>query len=270
MVVARYNKELSDLGLTTLDAVKSCQGEPVTRHADRRDVIRFQSKDNPPVTFFLKRSWHAHLKDGLASIVKHGRVWSASRVEWENSEAVAKAGFPTAELVAYGEEIGPLKAKFSFILTRAARGSQTLFDFLKGCNEPAERRRVLSELAARVRQMHAAGLFYPDLFSRHVFIDTDASPPALSLIDVARLDRRKGGSDTLRARDLAALNASVPVRFASATERVRFLREYAGDSRADRRRLVGLIRKRMEHLLKRSKFRDFHTPAAAAGAATIG
>jgi hypothetical protein len=197
-------------------------------------------------------------------------VWSASRVEWDNSEAVARAGFPTAELVAYGEEVGPLRARFSFILTRAARGSQTLFDFLKDSHDPAERRRVLLELAGRVRQMHAAGLYYPDLFSRHAFIDTAVSPPALSLIDVARLDRRRGLIDAMRARDLAALNASVPVRFASATERLRFLREYAGPARADRRRLVGLIRKRMEHLLTRSKFRDFATPAAAAGAASVG
>jgi hypothetical protein len=269
-VADHYKQTLAELGLTSLDRIKTCRGEPVTRHGDRREVIRLTADGNPPVTFFLKRSWHAHLKDGLASILRRGRVWSAARVEWDNSEAVARAGFPTAELVAYGEEIGPLKARFSFILTRSARGSQTLFDFLTTCHDPAERRRVLSELATRVRQMHAAGLYYPDLFSRHVFIDTSVSPPALSLIDVARLDRRKGGSDAMRARDVAALNASVPVRYASATERLRFLREYTGAGRADRRRFVGLIRKRMQHLLTRSKFRDFATPAPAARPAPIG
>src|SRR4051794_4316281 len=98
-VVARYQQQLADLGLTTLDAIKHCEGEPVTRHDVRRDVIRLTVGGGDPVVFYLKRNWHSLLKDGLISILKRGRVYSASRIEWENSEAVAKAGLPTAELV---------------------------------------------------------------------------------------------------------------------------------------------------------------------------
>ena len=60
--------------------------------------------------------------------------------------------------------------------------------------------------------------------------------------------------DLARARDLAALNASAPVRFVSAKERLIFLRVYAG--KRDKR-LAQLIRRRMTHLLKRSKFARF-------------
>lgn len=71
-------------------------------------------------------------------------------------------------------------------------------------------------------------------------------------------DREQPLSDRLRARDLAALNITSPLRFVSVKERVRFLQIY---SRSAGKPLVARIRRRVEYLLKRRKFRGFHEAA---------
>jgi tRNA A-37 threonylcarbamoyl transferase component Bud32 len=140
---------------------------------------------------------------------------------------------------------------FSFILTASARGETTVDEFLRTCTAAVERRKVFDALAREIRKMHDAGLASPDLFARHIFLERGAVPK-FCLIDMARLDRRKRLSDELRARDLAALNVTAPLRFVSTRERLRFLKIYGGD-----KCLLNLILERTRHLLTRKKFADF-------------
>jgi heptose I phosphotransferase len=265
VVVARHQALLEKLELTTLDGVKAFRGELVKDHKGRRDIFRIKTStdDGRALVFYLKRSWKPYKKDGLASVLRRGRVWSISRREWENSRRLADAGLQTAELVAYGEECGSLWEKFSFILTVAASGVQTLEEFLRECRDGSRRRYVFDALAREIRKLHDAGLASPDLFTRHVFVDDRTEPPRFCLIDMARLDEAQPLPARLRARDLAALNITAPLRFVSARERLRFLRVYAGC--ADKL-LARRIRRRVEHLLQRRKFRRFLEQPAAAGA----
>ena len=186
--------------------------------------------------------------------MRRGKVWSIARQEWENSLALQRAGLNTAALVAYGEDCGPLWENFSFILTEAATGRQTVQDFLRDCRDASLRRRVFDELAQTIRKMHDAGLASPDLFARHLFVDETTTPPAFCFIDMARLDSGKPLSNRTRARDLAALHVTAPLRFVSTRERLRFLRIYSG--KRDRE-LAEFIEQRAAHLLQRRKFRDF-------------
>ncbi len=251
-VIAKYHDLLKRLGLDSLEGVRSFQGELIKNHKGRRDILRVVSDTGRErLVFFLKRNWQPYKKDGLHSLVTRGEVWSQSRVEWENAQALARAGIGVAEPVACGEDCGLLWEKFSFILTASARGSTTLDDFLRQCRDPAERRRVFNALARQVRKMHDAGLASPDLFARHIFLER-GSEPQFCLIDMARLDRRKSLTATLRARDLAALHVTAPLRFVTSRERMRFLAAYG-----DARELKPLIRERAEHLLKRRKFGEF-------------
>jgi len=263
VVVEKHQALLEKLGLSTLAGVKAFRGEVVKDHKGRRDIFRIKTAadDGRPLVLFLKRSWSPYKKDGLASLLRRGRVWSISRREWENSKLLAAAGLKTAGLVAYGEECGPLWEKFSFILTEAASGGQTLEQFLRDCRDRGHRRLVFDALARHIRRMHDAGLASPDLFTRHLFVDDGAALPQFCLIDMARLDHLQPLPARLRARDLAALNITAPLRFVSARERVRFLRQYAGrkDNLFARR-----IRRRVEYLLQRRKFRRFHEEAASA------
>jgi heptose I phosphotransferase len=263
VVIAKHQVMLDKLGLSTLAGVKAFRGDLVKDHKGRRDIFRIKTStdDGRPLVLFLKRSWKPYKKDGIASVLCRGKVWSISRREWENSKLLAAAKLKTAELVAYGEDCGPLWERFSFILTEAADGAQTVEQFLQECSDRARRRRVFDALARHIRRMHDAGLATPDLFTRHLFVDDRAEAPQFCLIDMARLDRGQPLPARLRVRDLAALNITAPLRLVSARERVRFLRVYAG--RTDKS-LAGRIRRRMEHLLQRRKFRWFHEQAAPA------
>jgi hypothetical protein len=260
VVIAKHEPLLRQLGLATLAQVRQFNGgELVKNHRGRRDIrrIRAGAADGREVILYLKRNLHPYRKDGFMSLCRRGRIWSLSRQEWENSQSLARAGLSVAGLVAYGEECGSLWERFSYLLTEAAPGTQTLDQFLASCRDQARRRGVLDALAGAVRRMHEKGLASPDLYSRHWFVDETRHPPALCLIDMARLDHGRRLTPGRRARDLAVLNASTPLRIASPRERLRFLKIYAG--RIDRS-LVSLIERRMRHLLLRKKFRGFAAP----------
>jgi tRNA A-37 threonylcarbamoyl transferase component Bud32 len=257
--IVRHADLLARLGLTTLAGARAFQGQLVKDHKGRRDIFRIppahaSDQVQSPV-LFLKRNWHPYKKDGLASLFRRGAVWSAARQEWENASLLAAAGLTAARPVAYGEECGWFWERFSFLVTEAAAG-QTLHEFLRQCRDRSERRRVFDALAREVRRLHDAGLASPDLFTRHVFVDTTAHPPGFCWIDMARLDRERPLSRWRRARDLAALNVTAPMRFVSPRERVRFLGIYGGERKA-RRELAARIRRRVIYLLRRRKFRDF-------------
>jgi tRNA A-37 threonylcarbamoyl transferase component Bud32 len=263
--IAQYNALMESLGLTTMEGVKSFHGDLVKNHNGRREIFRIDAgcSNERKLVFYLKRVWRTKKKDGFASLLRRGEVWSCCRQEWENCKTLQKAGFGTAELVAFGEECLPLWERFSFIITRAADGAQTVDDFLRGCTERGLRRKVFDALAREVRRMHDAGLATPDLFTRHLFVDTSDEEPKFCFIDMARLDRFRRTPEKVRARDLAELNITAPLRFVSAAERVRFLRVYAG--RKDKALAEG-VRKRVKHLLKRKKFQGFLMSKSEPGA----
>jgi hypothetical protein len=226
--IVKHRAALEPLGLSTLEGVKAYTGKPLKTHRGKRDVFRIEI---PGATLFLKRNWSPHKKDGLAALLTTGKVHSVAKCEWDNSLKLQRAGIRTADLVAYGEDCGPLWENFSFIITEAAPGKPLSESFVR-----------LDELARAIRKMHDAGLFTPDLFARHIFVDGDR----FTLIDMARLDNGPA------SRDLAALNVTAPVRFVSAKTRVRFLKVYG------RPELFREIERRVRYLLKkRQKFSDF-------------
>ncbi len=258
VVIAKHRELLEKLGLAKLDGVKKFQGEVVKshgKHERRRDIFKISAKDSSgaAVVLFLKRNWKPYKKDGLASLFSHGKVWSQSRVEWENSCALQKAGLQTGGLAAYGEKCGLLWENFSFLITESATG-ETLDQFIRNCADKKLRRRVFDLLAKEIRKLHDAGLATPDLFTRHIFVEDKNGAPSFQFIDMARLDRRGKISDGLRVRDLAALNITAPIKFVSAKERMRFLKIY---SEAVNKKFIWRIHARMEHLLDRKKFRSF-------------
>lgn len=275
IIIASHADWVRRLGLDTLDGVRSFRQDGpgvqlIKDHRNKRDILCIRPAATEGLgespALFLKRIYRPYRKDGLKSLLVRGRVRSLCRQEWDNYLALRDAGMSIAEPVAVGDVCGPLWEHFSFILTGAARGNETVEDFLARSRDAALRRRVIRALAAEVRKMHDAGLASPDLFTRHFFLDLSDGQPRFCLIDMARLDHRTPGRlpDALRARDMAALNATAPLRFVSRTERAQFLKAYAG-AKEHRRRLVPLVRRRVGHLLKKRKYADFLTPGRHPG-----
>ena len=104
-VADEHIAQVEKLGLTSLAAVKAFCGERVKAHRQRRDVFRITATDaeGRAQILFLKRHWRPYKKDGLASLVRRGNVWSIARQEWENSRALESAGLRVAGLMAYGD-----------------------------------------------------------------------------------------------------------------------------------------------------------------------
>jgi heptose I phosphotransferase len=258
LIIANHHDFLTQSGLSSIDQVKAFKGECLKRHRHgRRDVLRipFPSENGYPTALFLKRNWRPYTKDGLMSLLRRGSVWSASRQEWANSRALESAGVRVAGPVAYGEQCSLFREEFSFLITEAAPG-QSVDQFLRDTADRTARRLVLDALARFIRRFHSAGFATPDLFTRHVFVDAHATEPSFCLIDVARLDATKKLSPRKRARDLAALNVTAPLRLLSARERLRFLKIYAGQRDKS---LARLIARRVSRLLTRRKYRHFAT-----------
>src|SRR5262245_39174598 len=110
LFIERHRPVLERLKLDTLEGVKRYTGELVKDHRGRRDIFRIATLDETggPLILFLKRNWKPYRKDGLASLLRHGRVWSIARQEWDNAKALERAGLCTPKAVAFGESCGSL------------------------------------------------------------------------------------------------------------------------------------------------------------------
>ena len=255
LIIAQHQSILHKQDLASFEGVRRYAGPSFDDHSDLRDIHRIQTTDERgrPLVLFMKRIHRTFRKDALRSLLAHGRVWSSARQEWENALLLEQAGIPVASLVAYGEQLSLLRERFSFIITEEAPG-QCLDDFVRTCSDMPLRRRVFDELANMVRRMHDAGLAAPDLFLRHVFVDTAGEAPRFHLIDMNRLNV---GQISLRqrARDIAGLHVTAPLGTVSMTERLRFLRTYSGSID---RKLFHLIARRSRHQLRKPRFQFFY------------
>jgi tRNA A-37 threonylcarbamoyl transferase component Bud32 len=255
LIIAQHQSILHKLDLASFEGVRRYTGPSFDDHSDLRDIHRIQTTDEHgrPLVFFMKRIHRTFRKDALRSLLAHGRVWSSARQEWENALLLEQAGIPVAPLVAYGEQLAMLRERFSFIITEEAPG-RCLDDFVRTCRDMPLRRRVFDDLARLVQRMHNAGLAAPDLFLRHVFVDTAGEAPRFHLIDMNRLDIGRI-SPKQRARDIAGLHVTAPLGTVSITERLRFLQTYAGSIN---RKLFHLIARRARHQLRKPRFQFFY------------
>ncbi|MCS7034967.1 MAG: lipopolysaccharide kinase InaA family protein, partial [Phycisphaerae bacterium] len=237
-----FEPMLAALGLDSLQGALQCQAALIKDQRGRRDVIRVEAitPDGQPLRLFVKRMTRSYLKDGLRTRLIRGSVVSRARIEFENTLRVIRAGFAAGRPVAWGEKCGALRERASVIITAEAEGTP-LDQWLACEGAVSRRRRVLRELGCWLRELHARGIGFPDLFARHVFVN-ERDRASFCLIDLARIDFVEGQMPlAVKARDLAALHASVPLHRVKLTDRLRVLTAYV-PSRSGRRELLRFIR----------------------------
>jgi hypothetical protein len=175
-----------------------------------------------------------------------------ARRERRAMELLASGPGPdSVPLVAWGE--GKLGA---FLLTAAPRGSRPLPDAMRVL-EGKPRRRLVRAVASSVRALHDRGLTCPDLLAHHLLVSL---PDRVWLIDAARLRRRTGRR--ARARDLAALELSLPCGADRFSDRARFLAAYAGPGGGERRSWIAAVEREYHRLDRRSRHRTDRVLAA--------
>jgi len=224
--------DLAAAGLTSYRQIMLAALPHVTGHG-KRSVHRVEFEvDSVGKVVFVKRFFP---KPGLKGFIQRvtKRDGGAARVALEARfiDDFNRAGLATAQYLAWGTR-GFLGRTEGFIIIAELAGYVPLDRFLfqlrkRGCR--LSERVELARLVARyVRRMHGAGFRLPDLYAKHFFVADDKDGRRLALIDLQRARRSRSVPEGARARDLAALDASLPESLASATDRMRFLHEYLG------------------------------------------
>lgn len=246
-------------GLDSVDALMRPTGaEPLDKPGleswRRRSRLRLTDREGSECVFYLKcfdcpprmSSWRT------AFGAEQEATGHAAR-EVVRMEALRDAGIPTMRWAAWGREMECGREIRSFVLTEAVPGhslERWLSGFLRAMS--AERREslkpvILNRLAELVRTFHGAGFVHRDLYLSHVFIDLPAaSEVSLTMIDLQRVFRPRRLVTRWQVKDLAQLHYSMPDWFATAADRLDWLRSYLGTQRLDARQkrlVVRVVRK---------------------------
>lgn len=250
--VAAHHEALQQAGLTSIEAFRNAGGEFIKNHQGQRDIIRLRlaNAHGGPIILYLKRNLVPIRKHAWQALLRHGRFISSSEHEWNNLQRLQAAGVSTCRPVAVGAEFGAGGETFSFIATEAAAGIE-LETLAQNENDYRARCRISAAVASTLRRVHDAGIGLPTVFGRHLFIAGDpraGDELVVTLIDLDRIKRPLMMSRR-KARDLGQLHLSVPRSAATVSERLRFLRAYAG--RIDRAQLERI--ERMSGYLLRKK-----------------
>jgi len=180
-LVEPWADALSRAGLATFDALmRSRRGVRMASHK-RGGTYRIDLPDGP--TVFLKRDTATMLKHILADWLRGRRSRPRVLREREAMARVERLGIVVSEVIASAERRRWGMAHQGVLLT-AAVGGEPLAAYLQRDEPPAARRAVLAEVGRTVAKLYQAGLSWPDLLSKHVFIGTDGR---IGLIDLERL-----------------------------------------------------------------------------------
>ncbi len=237
----RYRLFLRRQGLIEARHFLDHSASIVSGHPGRSVARVALTSGDETISAFLKRESHVSWLVRLAGAAAGFGFVSRSLREARTLEALQREGVGCPEWLAAGEDEGGR----AFLLVRETPGAKELRAWLRQEVDPAERCRLTRCLGAALARMHTAGFSHPDLYSKHVLIASDAE--SVQFLDWQRSRRRLALDARRRARDLAALHATLADDLADARERLVCLIAYhAGFGAAD---CVGLSHRAFRRLI---------------------
>lgn len=257
----RYRAALQASGLMHVEDFLALRAVVVAGHADRNAGRIVLGKGASAVACYLKREHRVPWSDRLAN-ARAGFGWvSKSLREAAVLGRLAHAGPGAPEVLAAGQ-----RGRRAFLLVREVAAATELRSWLRDHPDNAAGRRLARALGRALADVHAAGLVHGDLYSKHVLVGPGE---ALRFLDWQRGRRRRRLGVRERARDLAALDATVAAGRASRRERLACFAAYVRAWRtADRARKAALWRRtcwESSRLGRRRRIRDLRrdpVPAA--------
>ncbi len=250
----RYRSYLRRVGVTSGQAGYDLPGEVVSGHADRH-VVRVEL---PGKVCYLKRehtaSRRARWRNWLAGF---GPASRAAR-EAATLAALEAHRLPGPQWLAHGADA----AGRAFLLVEELPRATELRTLLADTTMSAKtRRRILTDTAASLAELHAAGFPTPELAAKHVYADADG---VVTLLDWQSAVPGKVPPPAAICTQLANLHASTPG--ATAAERLRFLATYRramarrGGALPSSRELAARIVRLADGRSRRSSVRDQGRP----------
>ncbi len=214
----------------------------------RRTRLELTDRQRQKHTFYMKRYGRPGLWERLKSLLR-GEWTSPARREFENIQAVRRAGVPTMRAIVCGQEC-PCGLGASYIIVSSVPGEalercgQELLHTLAASNEVIAN--FTRQLASMVRSLHTAGMFHRDLYAAHVFADSRNGRTDLYLIDLARVIRPCCRTFRWRVKDLAQLKYSMPPEWVLQWRE--FMLAYLGDAATEMDRYNAAIDAKVEKI----------------------
>jgi len=222
-------------GLASVRAVMDFRGAELCKEQGPRSVSRFSLiQPGGQGDFFLKRHRHPPWTDQLREFLRRGRFVSGGRREWEGIWELRQLGMATVEPVGFGELRRWVWEAESFLITEELKGASRLTEFIPQHFSPplkssllAEKRHLLRNLARLTCCLHGGGWFHRDLYLGHFFVKPrEEGDDELYVMDLQRVIRPRWRQRRWRIKDLASLNFSAPSGWFSASDRLRFFKQY--------------------------------------------
>lgn len=210
----RYRSYLRRVGVTSGQAGYDLPGEVVSGHADRH-VVRVEL---PGKVCYLKREHTASLRARWRNwLAGSGAVSRAAR-EAATLAALESRRLPGPQWLAHGADARGR----AFLLVEELPRATELRTLLADTTMLAKsRRRVLTDTATSLAELHAAGFATPELAAKHVYVDAGG---AVTLLDWQSARPGRVPTPPAICAQLANLHASTPG--ATAAERLRLLVAY--------------------------------------------
>ena len=264
-VQPHYRSLLRRLGFTEARHFLDLSAAVVSGHPGR-SVARVALTDGAAtIHAFLKRENHVSWTTRLDGAAAGFGFVSRSLREARTLIALAREGVGCPEWLAFGED----ERGGAFLLVRETPGVTELRTWLEREADPEARLRIARSLGAALAHMHAAGFTHPDVYSKHVLVGADGE--TVQFLDWQRSRRRLVLDPDRRARDLAALHATLADELARPRERLACLRAYLAGMQAVgtiSAKPMGFLRRIVLHarrLLTRRHIREKRQPPLARG-----
>lgn len=231
---SNYRTLLDVAGLCSFDDFFNFSDGAVVDRNSKRCVFRIAISDKAhggERIFYLKLFRKPSFNNYLSALIHYMKPKTEARIEWDNAQQLIAEGFNTIPLAAFGEQTILGFEQRSFFLSEEISDSVAMDIWMESHPAKTQVDRVLHQLAILSAGMHDKGFSYPDLYIKHVFVNTKKivnGQAWLSFIDLHRLRRKKTLSADERVVDLTAFMFSASP-YVSAEQSELFLSTYLKD-----------------------------------------
>jgi len=180
-IEAEWREPLAQAGLDTFDALMRFDGgQCVSRHADRQ-AYRLVLPGG--AVLFLKRNVSTMCKHILGDVFRLRRPQPLTVKERLAIRRVAALGIDAPGLVAWGQR-RRLGLAHQGVLLMTVLAGVSLAEYLSAPARGESRRRVMAAAGGTLARLYEAGLCWPDLRAKHVFVSAEGR---IGLLDLERL-----------------------------------------------------------------------------------
>jgi len=243
-VLNRHIESFKRLGLCSVeDFVDFKGGQKITTKvvASFRNRVCFTAGD-PVKNFYLKTYNHPPVGVQLSNWLDHGRRLSTAAYDYQPALELDKIGIRTPVVAAFGQIMGLLFEKKSFIVTEEISDAVSLEKnvpefFMPPFIAPKrnEQLKFIDDFADFTRRFHESGFRHRDYYLAHIFWGAGSG---FQMIDLQRVFKPVLLGWKYKVKDIAQLYYSAPSSVYSKAARLRFYKRYANTDEitaADRR-----------------------------------